>query len=374
VNRRDFIKSVAAASVLGACGAVSGVSADHADDATPLSNIRLVAVGGGAWGFLEDHLFNSCIHPALGLGGEEIMFIDHSGRVIHAPRPNNQPALVSRLRESMVGVRNENISGNGCEDMEGISLDRIAEFIGKSDWVFIVSSVDNGFASAACDAVVTVCNNSGVRALALVATPYYWSEFDQMGPFAEFMRGDGLLGRLQEKGIPVILERGFWAGEEGEELGWHWKGQDVALGMLVSALHDRHHSRRMEQMIAKSSQLICAWGGGLSAREAIQDAVDAYSISHELSGRALTAGGAVIRLSCHPSQVGMRRSMILSELSRPEQFEMDGAKFWRERPEFIVIDDPDERYGRDGCFSLNVLSIGVEIRDRENNQVTRWIG
>ena len=102
------------------------------------------------------------------------------------------------------------------------------------------------------------------------------------------------------------------------------------------------------------------WGS--SAVEAIQDAIEFESgWSTSLDGKSMTAAGAVILVSAHPDTVEKKRTEVLAELQKPDQFKMNERPYWRNGAQFIVTAEPNAEFDNDMYICLNVLSTGLEI-------------
>ena len=365
MDRRAFIKSIGALA-LSSAAQMSGASqfdlhGQKYKSGKLFPEIRVVVVGCGGWQLIEEHHFSEFKYPRLALEAEQIMFIGRTGRLFQSPRPEDQDPLSWEFSSE----------GEACErDISRIedfkkyfneSRSEIARFVQPSDWIVLVSSLDNGMAFVACDEVARMCCDAGSRIIGLVATPYSEVIENPVRRAKLESETDKVINRMIENGCPVILDKGVWGGGSGEPISWSWFHQDSALGG-ISQVSKSQHIDLFSEMVAGSSRLNYAFGLGGSAAEAIQEAIDFdWEWTTRLDGKSRTAAGAVIRVSGNPEMVEGLRAEVLAELQKPDQFKRDGLPYWRRNAKFIVTVEPNDWSDKDKYFVVNVLSTGFEI-------------
>jgi hypothetical protein len=247
------------------------------------------------------------------------------------------------------------------------SKSAITQFISKSDWIFIVSALDNSMAFVASETIAAIARDAGVMSFAIVGTPYIrpisFANGKELGSKALNEATMQVVERMSEICQCTILDNGMWCTDSDYKDGYEWSfyGSELALHMVAEIATRIDWCAQMGDSLFTSgvSMVGSGYGSPENLQAAIEDAITYAGPCEWWGDMHITSTGAIFKIIGDEASANRMKKALLLKLHEPSKFLHFGNPFWLDGASFhIVTSSPDDVRDTGDC-SIQVLSMGV---------------
>jgi len=330
-----------------------------------LPRLRMILVGESSLEYLNDLVRDtSSLIPSW--RPQDILYLDQYGGLVICPSSINS----SRVHPPQSSWK---ICDQAINDLSEVaywfqrSEAAITQFIGNSDWLFIVTALDNPMAFVASEKIAAIARDAGVMSVAIVGTPYArpirFSHGDALGSASLNEATMRVVERMSEICQCTIPDNGGLNRNSNYIDGYEWSfyGSELALHMISEWAAKKDVVARMGNALSTAGVCMVGFGIDENLHAAIEEAIT-YSGPCEWWGDThITSTGAIFRIIGDQDRVSRMKEALLQELREPSKFLHYGTPFWLDGANFhIVTSSPDYMRDEDYC-SIHVLSMGVAL-------------